>query len=56
MDGLDEFFRDGTADSLIDDLDALALLVGLNLDDDVAVLTLTTGLTDEFTFTISGLD
>ena len=46
VDGLDVFARDGAADDLVDELVAAALLVGLELDDRVAVLALAAGLAD----------
>ena len=52
------FFRPGcipsecAADDLVLDRDALAALVGLNLDDDVAVLAAATGLLDQFAFAV----
>ena len=45
--GLDVLARDGAADDLVDELVAVALLVGLQLDDRVAVLAAAAGLADE---------
>ena len=52
---LDEFLWNRTANDLVDDFDALALFVRLDLDDDVTVLAFAAGLTDEFTFGLGGL-
>ena len=46
VDRLDVLARDDAADDLVDELVALAVLVGLDLDDDVAVLALAAGLLD----------
>ena len=51
-DGLDVLLRDGAAHDLIDDLDALPFLVGLNLDAGVAVLAATAGLADELALAV----
>jgi hypothetical protein len=53
--GLDEFLRDRAAHDLVDDLDALALHVRLELDDDVAVLALAARLADELALALGGL-
>ena len=51
---LDIFLRDRTANDLVDELVALAGLVRLNDDLNVAVLTLTTGLTSVLLVDVSG--
>src|ERR1035437_2478554 len=51
----DVFPGNRAADDFVFDLDALALLVRLNLDAGVAVLAATAGLADKFTFAIGGL-
>jgi hypothetical protein len=53
--GLDEFLRNRPPTIFVDHLDALALFVGLELDDNVAVLALATGLADELALGLRGL-
>ncbi len=50
--GRNVFLGNGAADDLVLDRDALAALVRLNLDDDVAVLTATARLLDQLAFAI----
>ena len=52
--GRNVFLRNGAADDLVLDDNALATFARANVDDDVAVLTATTGLLDEFAFTRRG--
>jgi hypothetical protein len=47
------FLRNGTANDLAIDLDAFALLIRLNFDEHMTILTATTGLADEFAFAVS---
>ena len=51
---LDIFLRDSTANDLVDELVALAGLVRLNDDLNMAVLALTTGLTSVLLINVSG--
>ena len=46
--------RDDPADDLVLDLDALAALVGLNVDNGMAVLTASAGLADELALALGG--
>ena len=50
--GRDVFLRDTSAHDLVLDSETLAALVGLDLDDDVAVLTASAGLLDQFSFAV----
>src|SRR5690606_11452752 len=54
--GLDELLRDDTAHDLVENLDALALLVGLHADDNMAVLAFAARLPDELSFTRCGAE
>ena len=51
---LDELLRDAPAHRLVEDLDALALPIRLELDDGVAVLALAAGLADELALALRG--
>ena len=48
----DVLLGDGTTNDLVEDLDALALFVGLHINDGMAILTTTTGLADELAFAL----
>ena len=51
----DVLLGDGTTNDLVDDLDALALFVRLDIDDGVTVLAATTGLADELALALGRL-
>ena len=47
-------FRNDTADDFVLDLDALAALIGRDVDNSVAVLAATAGLSDELALAFGG--